>query len=121
MHNSVFVPVHAGRQLFITCAEISSVLPRPSVLPDARVGARVEPSQDFGGAAIRPLLLVVPEEGAAPDTLPADIAAALEAEIAAGALSKWALPERIDIVADLARTSVGKIDKKRLRAMVTPG
>ena len=69
----------------------------------------------------RPLLLVVPEEGAAPDTLPADIAAALEAEIAAGALSKWALPERIDIVADLARTSVGKIDKKRLRAMVTPG
>ena len=47
--------------------------------------------------------------------------AALEAEIAAGVLSKWALPERIDIVAELARTSVGKIDKKRLRAEMTPG
>ena len=67
----------------------------------------------------RPRLLVVPAEGADAERLPAFITAALEAEIAAGALSKWALPERIDIVAELARTSVGKIDKKRLRAQVT--
>ena len=59
-------------------------------------------------------------EGADAERLPAFITAALEAEIAAGALSKWALPERIDIVAELARTSVGKIDNKRLRAQVTP-
>ena len=69
----------------------------------------------------RPRLLVVPVVGADAERLPADITAALEAEIAAGALSKWALPERIDIVAELARTSVGKIDKKRLRAQMTPG
>ena len=67
----------------------------------------------------RPRLLVVPVVGADSERLPADITAALEAEIAAGALSKWALPERINIVAELARTSVGKIDKKRLRAQMT--
>jgi fatty-acyl-CoA synthase len=89
-----------------------------AVIGVAEVAAIGIPDPKWGE---RPLLLVVPEEGVAPDTLPTDITAALEAEIAAGALSKWALPERIDIVADLARTSVGKIDKKRLRAMVTPG
>ena len=66
-------------------------------------------------------MLVVPVVGADTERLPADITAVLEAEVAAGALSKWALPERIDIVAELARTSVGKIDKKRLRAQMTPG
>ena len=66
-------------------------------------------------------MLVVPVVGADAGRLPADITAALEAEIAAGALSKWALPERIDTVAELAKTSVGKIDKKRLRAQMTPG
>ncbi len=69
----------------------------------------------------RPCLLLVPEIGVDADRLPADITAALEAEIAAGALSKWALPERIDIVAELAKTSVGKIDKKRLRAQMKQG
>jgi fatty-acyl-CoA synthase len=66
-------------------------------------------------------LLVVPVVGADAERLSADITAALDVEIAAGALSKWALPERINIVAELARTSVGKIDKRRLRAQMTPG
>ena len=61
-------------------------------------------------------MLVVPVVGADVERLSVDITAALEVEIDAGTLSKWALPERIDIVAELARTSVGKIDKKLLRA-----
>ena len=36
----------------------------------------------------------------------------------AGAISKWASPDRIDMVDEIAKTSVGKIDKKRLRAQI---
>ena len=36
----------------------------------------------------------------------------------AGVISKWASPDRIDIVDEIAKTSVGKIDKKRLRAQI---
>ena len=66
----------------------------------------------------RPRLLLVLVVGADAERVLSDITAALEAEIATGTLSKWALPERIDVVAELARTSVGKIDKKRLRAQM---
>ena len=33
-----------------------------------------------------------------------------------GAFASWQLPERVDVVTELPRTSVGKIDKKALRA-----
>jgi fatty-acyl-CoA synthase len=33
-----------------------------------------------------------------------------------GELSKWATPERIEFVSELPRTSVGKLDKKAMRA-----
>ncbi len=64
----------------------------------------------------RPILLVVPRDGIDHSCLKAAITSALKVEIAEGTLSKWALPERVDFVQELAKTSVGKIDKKRLRA-----
>jgi fatty-acyl-CoA synthase len=42
-------------------------------------------------------------------------ASLLEAKISAGRLSKWAMPERIDIAAKVPKTSVGKLDKKAMR------
>jgi len=33
-----------------------------------------------------------------------------------GAITKWAVPERIEIVDSIQKTSVGKIDKKYLRS-----
>jgi fatty-acyl-CoA synthase len=33
-----------------------------------------------------------------------------------GEISRWAVPERVVIVESIDKTSVGKIDKKRLRA-----
>ena len=39
-----------------------------------------------------------------------------DAEVSAGKLSKWAVPKDIRFVAEIAKTSVGKIDKKVLRA-----
>jgi fatty-acyl-CoA synthase len=56
----------------------------------------------------RPLALLTAAPGATPD--PAD----LRTELAA-AVPRWWLPERIEIVPDLPRTSVGKLDKARLR------
>lgn len=45
----------------------------------------------------------------------------IQAAITAGDLPKWALPDRICAVAELPRTSVGKIDKKRIRQMLATG
>jgi fatty-acyl-CoA synthase len=40
----------------------------------------------------------------------------LEAFASRGSISKYAVPEKIQFVEHLAKTSVGKIDKKGLRA-----
>ena len=36
----------------------------------------------------------------------------------AGTIPKWATPDRIDFVNEITKTSVGKIDKKALRAAI---
>lgn len=62
----------------------------------------------------RPLVVVVPEPGA---TLTlAGINAPVRAAILAGSITRYASLERFEIVDALPRTSVGKIDKKLLRA-----
>ena len=71
-------------------------------IPDARWGER-------------PLVLVVPADAASPpdgDT----IRTAIETEANQGRINRWAVPDRIVLVESLDKTSVGKIDKKRLRA-----
>ena len=67
----------------------------------------------------RPLLLVVVAEGADPPAVEDAIRAAFEHAVSSGRLSKWAMPEGIRFVAEIAKTSVGKIDKKALRAALT--
>ena len=77
-------------------------------LPDARWGER-------------PLVLVVPDD---PDRPPGKeaIRAAIRETADAGRISRWAVPDRIELVESLDKTSVGKIDKKRLRSLYTgPG
>jgi len=61
----------------------------------------------------RPLALVVLKDGA-PDDAGAIRAFALD-QAARGIISKYAVPDRIVFVPELARTSVGKLDKKTLR------
>jgi fatty-acyl-CoA synthase len=50
------------------------------------------------------------------ESIRADVEAAIQAAVDAGQISKWAAPERIELLEALPRTSVGKLDKKRLRA-----
>ncbi len=61
----------------------------------------------------RPMAIVVTRAGAAPD------ADALRAQVLrhveTGEISKYAVPERIEFVSEIPKTSVGKLDKKVLR------
>jgi fatty-acyl-CoA synthase len=47
----------------------------------------------------------------------ADILKVIHQRVEIGELSKWATPERIEFVSELPRTSVGKLDKKAMRAI----
>ncbi len=59
----------------------------------------------------RPVVLVVAQH-----EVSAAVQAAVQAAIAAGRLSKWASPDRVLRVEMIPKTSVGKIDKKAIRA-----
>ena len=88
---------------WISSAELESHLGAGPGVAEAAVIAIADP--EWGE---RPLALLTAEPGATPDPT------ALRAELAA-AVPRWWLPERIEIVPTLPRTSVGKLDKARLR------
>lgn len=62
----------------------------------------------------RPVALVVPRKGAEPDV--DRIMRALDEAVERGEISRYAKLDRIEIVDELPLTSVGKIDKKAIRA-----
>ena len=70
-------------------------------VPDARWGER-------------PLVLAVPGDAERPPE-EAAIRAAIREAADRGRINRWAVPDRIVFVDSLDKTSVGKIDKKRLR------
>ena len=81
----------------------------------AEVAAIGIPDEKWGE---RPLLLIVARDGADEGAIRDGIAVAAQAAVAAGDLSKWAVPDQFRFVTEIAKTSVGKIDKKRLRTEV---
>ena len=64
----------------------------------------------------RPMLLIVAAEGVDHSSVETAISSVFAEAVAAGGLSRWAVPEDIRFVSEIAKTSVGKIDKKALRA-----
>ncbi len=64
----------------------------------------------------RPLAVIVPAPGTAPTV--DDIRATLASAIASGRISRFSQVDSILCVAELPRTSVGKIDKKAVREML---
>ncbi len=66
----------------------------------------------------RPLAIIVPKAGAAADE--AGLRAHVMARVEQGIISKFAVPDRLEFVDRIARTSVGKLDKKALRAQFGP-
>lgn len=66
----------------------------------------------------RPLALVVPRSGHTLDA--AAVLDHLQPFVAAGQLSRYALPRQVLVVEAIDKTSVGKIDKKLLRSRYAP-
>jgi fatty-acyl-CoA synthase len=95
---------------WISSLELEDLVSRhPGVAEAAVIGV---PDTRWGE---RPLVLVVRRETAA--NLDAEaIRAHLEGFAAEGRINPWAVPERVEWVDAIDKTSVGKIDKKRLRA-----
>ena len=65
----------------------------------------------------RPIIIIACEEKFETDQIEEDIEKTLNEKIDTGELSKWAKPDRIEIVKEIKKTSVGKIDKKSLRLL----
>ena len=63
----------------------------------------------------RPVALVVPKTGNNQPLSAADILATIQAHVDNGTLPKFGMPEKVLIVEQIAKTSVGKINKKQLR------
>lgn len=66
----------------------------------------------------RPLPLVVRQDGS--DVTEAEIIELVAARSRSGDISRYAIPDRVSFVDSLERTSVGKINKKKLRGLHDP-
>lgn len=63
----------------------------------------------------RPFAMVVPKT---PDLTQEDLQQHLSQYVETGHISKWAIPDQIRMVDDIPKTSVGKINKKEIRAQL---
>lgn len=66
----------------------------------------------------RPFALVVPRGEQEASALQGELRTHLATFVSKGTIPKYAMPDRIDVVAALPRTSVGKVDKKLLRVQL---
>ncbi|MFN3378999.1 MAG: fatty acid--CoA ligase [Runella zeae] len=64
----------------------------------------------------RPHAIVVIKPDYAEKITSENIKANLQAKVEAGEINKWYVPDHIKLVPEIPKTSVGKIDKKRIRA-----
>ena len=69
----------------------------------------------------RPLVLIVPTEDKKGTISEEDIRKHVQSFADRGVISRWAVPERVEITDAIDKTSVGKIDKKLLRARYEGG
>jgi len=63
----------------------------------------------------RPMALVVPKQGTEKVLTEDDIRAAIQVAVDKGVLPKYAMPETVNLVEQIAKTSVGKMNKKQMR------
>ncbi|KQS61236.1 long-chain fatty acid--CoA ligase [Rhizobium sp. Leaf371] len=94
---------------WVSSIEIENILTtHPAVTEAAVIGT---PSATWGE---RPLAFVIAAQVVPPPT-ENQLKAFLAEQVAAGRISRYAMPDSIHFLAALPRTSVGKIDKKALR------
>ncbi len=96
---------------WISSLELENLLSlHPAVQEAAVIGV---PHPQWGE---RPLALVVPKPGHEQELTVEALKAHLKRYAEEGIITAWAIPDQILMVESLPRTSVGKIDKKALRA-----
>jgi fatty-acyl-CoA synthase len=78
----------------------------------AEAGVIGMPDEKWGE---RPMAVVVPKPEYKDKISPEDIKKFLQKFVEDGTILKWAIPDRIEFVAQLPHTVVGKVDKKVLR------
>jgi fatty-acyl-CoA synthase len=96
---------------WVSSLELEDLISRhPAVREVAVIGI---PDDKWGE---RPFALLIPREGQALDaqTLKQHLTPFVES----GLISKWAVPSQIAVVSEIPKTSVGKLDKKRMRVEV---
>ncbi len=99
---------------WISSLELENLLSLHPAVDEAAVIGIPDPQWDE-----RPLAIIVLKEGQHVD---ADgLKAHLQKYVDEGVIAKWAIPERYEFVDELPKTSVGKIDKKVLRAQFGQG
>jgi fatty-acyl-CoA synthase len=96
---------------WISSLELESIVSRCEGVED--VAAIGIPDDRWGE---RPMLIIVRTAGFIPAITEAQVKEAIMGYVNNGKLSKWAIPERIEFVDRIDKTSVGKLDKKVLRA-----
>ena len=94
---------------WISSLELENLLSLHPAVDEAAVIGVPDPQWDE-----RPLAIVVLKEGQSVDV--DSLKAHLQKYVDEGVIAKWAIPERYEFVDELPKTSVGKIDKKVLRA-----
>lgn len=95
---------------WISSLELEDIISQhPSVSEVAVIGI---PDSKWGE---RPAALVVPKPGLDKPLRAEDIIAAIQNHVDNGTLPKYGMPEKVLIVDQIAKTSVGKINKKQLR------
>ncbi|HEY5716919.1 MAG TPA: fatty acid--CoA ligase [Motiliproteus sp.] len=93
---------------WISSLELENLISQhPDVSAVAVVGV---PDERWGE---RPLAMVVPRAGA--ELNQAEIEQHLQGCVDAGQINRWAIPKQVEIVDDIPKTSVGKINKKLIR------
>ncbi|SEI67101.1 fatty-acyl-CoA synthase [Allopseudospirillum japonicum] len=108
IHDRIKDVIKTGGEWISSLALENLISQHPQVLEVAVVGV---PDPQWGE---RPVALIVPHQ---PDQAPsaAEIRQHLKQAVSEGHLPKWAIPSQIHCVEQIAKTSVGKLDKKRIR------
>lgn len=95
---------------WVSSQEIEDILSQhPGVSEAAVIGVEDEKWGE------RPLALIAPDSDYADDITEEEIKSHVNEHAESGAISKFAVPDRVRFVEEIDKTSVGKIDKKTLR------